>query len=136
MPRRGQQRDDLCTRLGEIAGWQTATRDDRQVAQELHTTHAIERVHALDEAAFFDEFFHYLKTIEVWPLLARLDPGKRLGPLYPFVQLVLFTLMRCVGGVQSLLATHDLLLTDTALMGLLGFNAYQVEHGATARGLG
>ena len=136
MSRRGQQRDDLCTRLGEIAGWQTATRDDRQVAQELHTTHAIERVHGLDEAAFFDEFFHYLKTIGVWPLLAGLDPGKRLGPLYPFVQLVLFTLMRCVGGVQSMLATHDLLLTDTALMGLLGFNAYQVEHGATARGLG
>lgn len=136
MPRRVQQRDDLCTRLGEIAGWQTATRDDRQVAQELHTTRAIERVHALDEAAFFDEFFHYLKTIEVWPLLAGLDPGKRLGPLYPFVQLVLFTLMRCVGGVQSMLATHDLLLTDAALMGVLGFTAYQVEHGATARGLG
>jgi hypothetical protein len=44
--------------------------------------------------------------------------------------------MRCVGGVQSMLATHDLLLTDAALMGLLGFTAYQVEHGATARGLG
>lgn len=136
MPRRVQQPDDLRTRLGEIAGWQTATRDDRQVAQELHATRAIERVHALDEAAFFDEFFHYLKTIAVWPLLEQLDPGTRLGPLYPFVQVVLFTLMRCVGGVQSLLATHDLLLTDEALMGLLGFNAYQVAHGATARGLG
>lgn len=136
MGRRVQKPDDLRTRLGEIAGWQTATRDDRQVAQELHATRAIERVHALDEAAFFDEFFHYLKSIEVWPLLERLDPAKRLGPLYPFVQLILFTLMRCVGGVQSLLATHDLLLTDEALMGLLGFNAYQVAHGATARGLG
>ncbi|HLC35136.1 MAG TPA: transposase, partial [Anaerolineales bacterium] len=136
MGRRVQKPDDLRTRLGEIAGWQTATRDDRQVAQELHATRAIERVHALDEAAFFDEFFHYLKSIEVWPLLERLDPAKRLGPLYPFVQLILFTLMRCVGGVQSLLATHDLLLTDEALMGVLGFNAYQVEHGATARGLG
>lgn len=136
MGRRVQQPDDLRTRLGEIAGWQTATRDDRQGAQELHATRAIERVHALDEAAFFDEFFHYLKSIEVWPLLAQLDPDKRLGPLYPFVQLILFTLMRCVGGVQSLLATHDLLLTDAALMGLLGFNAHQIEHGATARGLG
>ena len=136
MPRRVQSPDDLHTRLGEIAGWQTATRDDRQVAQELHSTRAIERVHGLDEAAFFDEFFHYLKTIGVWPQLERLDPGTRVGALYPFVQLVLFTLMRCVGGVQSLLAMHDLLLTDEALMGLLGFNAYQVEHGATARGLG
>ena len=136
MPRRVQPRDEVRTRLGEICGWQTATRDDRQVAQELHATRAIERVHGLDEAAFFDEFFHYLKRIEVWPLLERLDPGKRLGPLYPCVQLILFTLMRGVGGVQSMLATHDLLLTDEALMGLLGVNAYQVEHGATARGLG
>lgn len=136
MPRRVQHPDDLRTRLGEIAGWQTATRDDRQVAQELHATRAIERVHALDEAAFFDEFFDYLNRIEVWPLLEQLDPDKRLGPLYPFMHLVLFTLMRCVGGVQSMLATHDLLLTDEALMGLLGFNAYQIAHGATARGLG
>ena len=112
MPRRVQHPDALRTRLGEIAGWQTATRDDRQVAQELHATRAIERVHALDEAAFFDEFFHYLKRIAVWPLLEQLDPDTRLGPLYPFVHLVLFTLMRCVGGVQSMLATHDLLLTD------------------------
>jgi hypothetical protein len=133
---RVQRPDDLRTRLGEIAGWQTATRDDGHVAKELHDTHTIERVHALDEAAFFDEFFHYLKTIEVWPLIERLDPGTRLGPLYAFVQLILLTLMRCVGGLQSMLATHDLLLTDEALMGLLGFNAYQVEHGATARGLG
>jgi hypothetical protein len=79
--RRVQEREALRTRLGEICGWQTATRDDRPVAQELHATRAIERVHALDEAAFFDECFHYLKRIEVWPLLERLDPGKRLGPL-------------------------------------------------------
>lgn len=135
MPRRVQIPDDLHARLGEIAGWQTASRDDRQVARELHETRAVERVHALDEAAFFDEFFHYLKTIEVWPLLEGLDPEKRVGPLIPFLQFVLCTIMRCVGGVQSMLATHDLLLTDQALMGLLGFNAHQIENGTNRRGL-
>ena len=43
--------------------------------------------------------------------------------------------MRCVGGVQSMLATHDLLLTDEALMALVGFNAHQVQHGANERGV-
>jgi hypothetical protein len=125
----------LHTRLGEIAGWQTASRDDAQVARDLNQTRAVDRVHALDEAAFFDEFFHYLKTIGVYPLLEGLDPGKRVGPLLPFLQLVLFTLMRCVGGVQSMLATRDLLLTDQSLMGILGFNAHQIENGSNRRGL-
>lgn len=34
-----------------------------------------------------------------------------------------------------MLATHDLLLTDEGLMGLLGFNAVQVREGSTKRGL-
>jgi hypothetical protein len=43
--------------------------------------------------------------------------------------------MRCVGGVQSMLATRDVLLTDEALMGVLGFNAAQVRDGSNDRGL-
>ena len=89
----------------------------------------------MDEAAFFDELFHYIREIEAWTLLADLDPKKRTGPLYPFIQFVMVTIMRCVGGVQSMLATHDLLMTDEALMSLVGFNAHQVQHGATKRGV-
>lgn len=135
MPRRPQDSDSLRTRLAEIAGWQTATRDDRRVAQGLHETRSVDRVHALDEAAFFDELFHYFRDIGVWPLLEGLEPDLRSGALYPFLKLVLFTIMRCVGGVQSMLATHDLLLTDEGLMGLLGFNAVQIREGCTKRGL-
>jgi hypothetical protein len=135
VPRPIQHRDDLRTRLGEIAGWQTARRDDAKVALEVHRTHAIDRICTLDEAAFFDELFHYLREIGAWPLLEQLDPADRKGALIPFLQFVLFTIMRCVGGVQSMLATHELLLTDEALMGLLGFNAVQVEQGSTERGL-
>jgi hypothetical protein len=119
----------------DITTWQTATRDDRQVAAELHRTRALDDVYALDETAFFDELFHSIRDIGAWPLLEDLDPGKREGALYPFLQFVLFTIMRCTGGVQSMLATHDVLLTDEGLMLLLGFNAIQVKQGATARGL-
>lgn len=135
MPRRAQTRYDLQSRLAEIACWQTATRDDRLVAGELYQTRTIDRVHSLNEAAFFDELFHYIREIGAWPLIEQLDPEHREGALYPFVQFVLFTIMRCVGGVQSMLATHDLLLTDEALMGVLGFNAVQVQEGCTKRGL-
>ena len=105
------------------------------MAEELYRTRALDHVHALDEAAFFDEYLHYLRDIGVWPLLEQLDPQDRTGALYPFLRFVLFTIMRCVAGVQSMLATHDLLLTDEGLMGLLGFNAVQVREGCTARGL-
>ena len=135
MPRHTQTHDDLRERLAGIAAWQTATRDDRLVASELHKTRAIDDVHALDETAFFDELFHYIREIGAWSLLEDLDPHKRAGALYPFLKFVLFTIMRCTGGVQSMLATQDVLLTDEGLMGLLGFNAVQVKEGSTARGL-
>ena len=135
MPRPTQSLDDLRTRLGEISGWQTALRDDAKVALEVHQTRAVDGVCALNEAAFFDDLFHYIREIGAWPLLEQLDPADRKGVLYPFMQFVLLTIMRCVGGVQSMLATHDLLLTDEALMSTLGFNAAQVENGSTQRGL-
>lgn len=101
----------------------------------MHETRAVDRVHGLNEAAFFDELFHYIREIGAWPLVEQLDPAHREGALYPFVRFVMFTIMRCVGGVQSMLASHDLLLTDEALMGVLGFNAAQVQEGCTKRGL-
>lgn len=127
--------DGLRERLAEVAGWGAATRDDREVAEELYRTRSVDSVYGLNEAAFFDEFFAYLREIGVWPLLEQLDPGQRTGESYPFIKFALFTLMRCVGGVESMLATHDVLLTDEALMGVLGFNAVQVQQGCTARGL-
>jgi hypothetical protein len=135
VPRPSQSPDDLRTRLGEISGWQSARRDDAKVALEVHHTHELDRVCALNEAAFFDELFHYIREIGAWPLLEQLDPADRRGALYPFLQFVLLTIMRCVGGVQSMLATHELLLTDEGLMSTLGFNAAQVQDGCTRRGL-
>jgi len=125
----------LQTRLAELSSWQTATRDDAQVARALQETRTMDQVYPLNEAAFFDELFHYLREIGAWELLEDLDPKNREGALYPFLQFVLFTIMRCVGGVQSMLATRDVLLTDESLMGVLGFNAAQVRDGSNDRGL-
>lgn len=119
-----------------MASWHSATRDDGKVALELHQTRSCDRVHAIDKAALFDELFAYLRHIGAWPLLEQLDPQDRTRASIPYLRFVLVTLMRCVGGVQSMLATRDVLLTDEALMALVGFNAVQVQHGVTERGTG
>lgn len=128
------RKEDLRTRLAELSSWQTATRDDAEVALTLHETRAMDQVYPLNEAAFFDELFHFVREIGAWELLEGLDPGQREGALYPFIRFVLVTVMRCVGGVSSMLATRDVLLTDEALMGVLGFNAAQVRDGSNDRG--
>lgn len=100
MPARSQSREDLDSRLSAIAGWQTATRDDAKVALELHESKAVDKVHALNSAAFFDELFHYIREIGAWPLLESLDPETREGALYPFIQFVLFTIFS--GGQREI----------------------------------
>lgn len=101
----------------------------------LHKTRIIDHVYGLDVTAFYDELFHYIQEIGAWPFFEALDHGQREGALYPFIQFVMVMMMRCVGGVQSMLAMHDVLLTDEALMAMVGFNAVQVREGATARGV-
>jgi hypothetical protein len=135
MPRKAAKREDLRTRLAELSGWQTASRDDGAVAQAIHETRTMDQVYPLNDAAFFDELFQYIREIGAWALLEDLDPKSREGALYPFIQFVLFTMMRCVGGVQSMLATREVLLMDEALMGVVGFNAAQVREGSNDRGL-
>ncbi len=71
MAREADSKEDLRTRLAELCGWQTATRDDAAVAEELHRTRSMDRVFSLGEAAFFDEFFTYLREIGKVPLLTK-----------------------------------------------------------------
>jgi len=127
-------RDDQPARPAEAFAWNTATRDDAKVLSAVYATRAMDDVLVVNQAAFFDELMHYVRELGAWPLLESLDPGLRAGPIYPFVRFVLLTIMRCVSGVASMLAMHDLLLTDETLMALVGFNALQVRDGTTARG--
>jgi len=135
MSRKVTSKDELQTRLAELSSWRTATRDDALVARTLYETRTMDQVYPLNSAAFFDELFHFVEEIGAWKLLEDLDPKIREGASYPFLQFVLFTIMRCVGGVESMSGTHDVLLTDEALMGVLGFNAVQVRDGSNGRGL-
>jgi hypothetical protein len=57
MPRKKPDKEDLRTRLAELSGWNTATRDDAYVAKSLHETRSMDQIHSLNEAVFLINFF-------------------------------------------------------------------------------
>ena len=130
----------MCTReqmqntLIERLFWHTAERDDSKVAHHLFCRKEMDTVYTLDEATLFDFFFHYLREIDVFPLLEDLDPQTREREHIPFLQFVLIYLMRVIGSIPKMEPVWELLLTDELLMGLCGFNAYQVKGGSCERG--
>ena len=120
--------------LMERLFWHTAERDDSKVAHHLFCCKEMDTVYTLDEATLFDFFFHYLREIEVFPLLENLDPQTQERQNLPFLQFVLIFLMKVIGSIPKMEPVWELLLTDELLMSLCGFNAYQVKNGSCERG--
>jgi hypothetical protein len=127
-------REQMQNTLVERLFWHTAERDDAKVADHLYCRKEMDTVYTLDEATLFDFFFHYLREIEVFPLLEELDPETQTRENIPFLQFVLVYLMRVIGSIPKMEPVWELLLTDELLMGLCGFNAYQVKNGSCERG--
>ena len=123
-------RDNLIERLF----WHTSERDEAKVAEHLFCHKEMDTVYTLDEATLFDFFFHYLREIDVFPLLEELDPESQKRENIPFLQFVLVYLMKVIGSIPKMEPVWELLLTDELLMGLCGFNAYQVKNGSCERG--
>jgi hypothetical protein len=127
---REQMQNNLLQRLF----WHTSEREESKVAQHLFCQKEMDTVYTLDEATLFDFFFHYLREIEVFPLLEELDPETQKRENLPFLQFVLVYLMKVIGSIPKMEPVWELLLTDELLMGLCGFNAYQVKNGSCDRG--
>jgi hypothetical protein len=127
-------REQMQNTLIERLFWHTAERDDPKVADHLYCLREMDTVYTLDEATLFDFFFHYLREIDVFPLLEELDPETQKRENIPFLQFVLVYLMRVIGSIPKMEPVWELLLTDELLMGLCGFNAYQVKNGSCERG--
>ena len=125
-----QMQNNLIERLF----WHTSERDESKVADHLFFRKEMDTVYTLDEATLFDFFFHYLREIEVFPLLEELDPETQKRENIPFLQFILVYLMKVIGSIPKMEPVWELLLTDELLMGLCGFNAYQVKNGSCERG--
>ena len=114
--------------------WHTAERNDARVADHLFRRREMDSVFTLDEATLFDFFFQYLREIQVFPLLQAITTKDQQRELIPFIQFILVFLMKIIGSIPEMEPVHELLLTDELLMGICGFNGYQVRNGSCARG--
>jgi len=128
-------RQQLQETVVERLFWHTAERDDAKVADHLFRCREMDSVFTLDEATLFDFFFHYLQEIEVFLHLQAITPNKQQREHIPFIQFILVFLMKVIGSIPKMEQIQDLLLTDELLMGICGFNAYQVRNGSCRRGL-
>ena len=109
-------------------------RNDAAVVGALYETKTVDDVEALDKVTFFDQFFAFLRNLNVLPLLEQLDPGNRVRASIPWMALIGTYVMRIVLGIPSMPQVEGLILTDPALMILFGLAAF-VERGVTRRGL-
>ncbi len=131
MPTRQQMQQTVWERLF----WHTAERDDAKVADHLFRRKEMDSVFTLDEATLFDFFFQYLREIQVFPLLERITPKDQEREHIPFIQFILIFLMKIIGSIPKMEPVDELLLTDELLMGICGFNGYQVRNGSCQRGI-
>jgi hypothetical protein len=109
-------------------------RDDVAVVKALYETKTVDDVEALDKVTFFDQFFTFLRTRNVFALLDGLDPEMRIRASISWTAMVAVYIMRIVLGIPSIPQTEGLILTDPALMALFGLAGF-VQRGVTQRGL-
>lgn len=120
----------------ERLAWQSATRDDQQVAQAIHAGQELDAMHELSEAGLLDAFFAFLEEVGMMKEIEQLNlPGVE-RVLIPAVQLVLLYLLKVLFGVESMNSLPQHLFSTVGLMQLVGFNATQVQQGFTKRGDG
>ena len=81
-----------------------------------------------------DEFFVFLQDLGMLQAFEQVSLAGAKRMLVPTVQVVLLYLLKVLVGGQSMHELPRVLLSNVALMELVGFNAQQVEAGLTKRG--
>jgi hypothetical protein len=129
-----QTHDEMAQNLAERLCWQVARRDDTRIARRLYRKQLVDGVYRLDEGALLDDFFRFLRAIEVMPLLEQVDGTAIQREMLPVIQYLLLYGLKTLFGIESMNALPPLLFSDEALMQLVGFNAQQVRQGICQRG--
>lgn len=122
------------SRLAQSLTWQAATRSELRVATALVDGEEPDGVYGLGDARIVDALFCWLDDLGVLADLRALPfMGVQREGLPPELYVLVYFL-RCIARIPSQDALPQLLFSDTALMQRIGFNAHQLEHGATRRG--
>ncbi|MFQ5518472.1 MAG: transposase [Mariprofundus sp.] len=128
-------RDKASENAVERLIWRTSKKDQADITQKLADGAEIPEVYNLGEAGIFDEFFHFLYSFGIEPLLQMLNPGKNKRDSHiDFHSVILIYIMRIVCGLRFFSHTK-ILLQSQSLMQLAGFNGRKVRYGSTQRGV-
>jgi Transposase DDE domain len=131
-----QAREEITQNLAERICWEVARRDDTRIARRLYRKQVVDGVYRLDEGALLDDFFHFLRALGVMDLLADVHGTAIQREMVPCVQYILLYGLKTLLGIESINSLPPLLLSDEAVMQLVGFNAQQVRQGVCQRGTG
>lgn len=134
MTQPAQTAADIRNNLAENLDWRFAVRDDNGVAQAVYQDHPIDAVHTLDEAGLLDGFFKFLQALHILEHWQTFSMDRVYRVFLPAIYFVLLYGTRILFGISSTNALPALLFSDVAVMTLVGFNAYLVEHGMPQRG--
>ena len=134
MTQHAQTAADIRNHLAENLDWRFAERNDNSVAQAIYQGQEIDTVHTLDEAGLLDGFFAFLRELHILEHWQTFSIAHVYRVFLPAIYFVLLYGTRVLFGINSTHALPALLFSDVAVMTLVGFNAYLVEHGMTQRG--
>lgn len=135
MGTRVQTAAEIRENLAEQLDWRFAERDDARVAQALHQGETVDAVHTLDEAGLLDGFFAFLQETQVLDHWQTVTIAAVQRVFLPVIYFILLYGTRVLFGIESTNALPSLLFSNVAVMTLIGFNAWQVTHGMTQRGV-
>ena len=128
MRQSAQTAADVRNNLAENLDWHFAERNDKTVAQSLHQGQPVDAVHTLDEAGLLDGFFVFLRELHILEHWQTFTIEQVYRVFLPAIYFVLLYGTRILFGISSTNALPALLFSDVAVMMLVGFNAYLVEH--------
>lgn len=117
--------------------WHTAERDQAGIADELANEQEVQEIFGLDDAGLFDEFFCFLRELDIMKILEQLVPRghrKRQSPV-PFSAVMLIYLIRIVAGLKFFYHIGPVLLQSQSIMHIVGFNGRQIKQGVNRRSL-
>src|SRR5262245_18989294 len=129
-----QSNDEITQNLAERLCWEVVRRDDTRIDRRLYRKQEVDGVYRLDEGAVLDDFFQFLRTIGVMALLEEAHGAAIQREMVPYVQYVMLYGLKTLFGIKSMNALPPLLLSDEALMQLVGFTARHVRQGVCQRG--
>ncbi len=129
----GDRRSDALATLLERLDWKAAERDDMKVASRVAVDREADAVYRLAHGGLLDVFMAFLDQIGFVDYLSGLKPRLRQRFMVPTVTILLTYMSKILVGVKSVYALPELLVSDPAMMKVLGFNARWSAEGLCKR---